>query len=46
MTGVTGFESLEEMLEDDSIDLIDICLPPSLHPEAIRSSLKAGKHVL
>ncbi|MDB4339122.1 Gfo/Idh/MocA family oxidoreductase, partial [Rubripirellula sp.] len=39
-------DSLDEMLKDDSIDLIDICLPPSLHPEAIRKSLAAGKHVL
>ena len=40
------YESLDEMLEDDSIDLIDICLPPKLHPEAVRKSLAAGKHVL
>jgi predicted dehydrogenase len=40
------FTSLDEMLEDETIDLIDICLPPSLHPEAIRKCLAAGKHVL
>ncbi len=39
-------ESLEEMLADDSIDLIDICLPPHLHADAIRSCLASGKRVL
>lgn len=46
MSGVTAFETLDQMLEDDTIDLIDICLPPSLHPEAVRKSLQAGKRVL
>jgi len=46
MTGVTAFESLDAMLKDDTIDLIDVCLPPRLHPEAIRKTLKAGKSVL
>ncbi|WP_261364318.1 Gfo/Idh/MocA family protein [Stieleria tagensis] len=40
------FDSLDAMLEDDSIELIDICLPPSLHAEAIEKSLAAGKKVL
>ena len=38
--------TLDELLRDDSIDLIDICLPPSLHPEAIEQCLAAGKKVL
>ena len=40
------YETLDEMLADDSVDLIDICLPPSLHAEAIEKSLAAGKKVL
>ena len=40
------YESLDAMLADDSIDLIDICLPPSLHAEAIEKSIAAGKKVL
>lgn len=40
------YQTLDEMLADDTIDLIDICLPPSLHPDAIRKCLAAGKHVL
>lgn len=39
-------ESIEPLLEDDRIDLIDICLPPALHPTVIRQCFQAGKHVL
>jgi predicted dehydrogenase len=46
VSSMTVHESIEGLLEDDSIDLIDICLPPALHPDAIRKCLKAGKHVL
>lgn len=40
------YESLEAMLADDTIDLVDICLPPHLHPEAIERCLASGKRVL
>lgn len=46
VSGLAVYETLDEMLADETIDLIDICLPPSLHPEAIRKSLAAGKRVL
>ncbi|MEM8667398.1 MAG: Gfo/Idh/MocA family oxidoreductase [Planctomycetota bacterium] len=46
VTGMTVHESIEPLLEDPSIDLIDICLPPALHPEVIRKCLQAGKRVL
>ncbi len=46
VSGIHAYESLDQMLEDDTIDLIDICLPPSLHPDAIQKCLAAGKHVL
>lgn len=39
-------EQLEELLADDSIELIDICLPPHLHVDAVTASLAAGKRVL
>lgn len=45
VSNLNVFDSLDEMLGDDSIDLIDICLPPSLHAEAIEKSLAAGKKV-
>jgi predicted dehydrogenase len=28
------------------VDLVDICLPPSLHRAAIEAALAGGKHVL
>jgi predicted dehydrogenase len=46
VSAISVYSSLEEMLADDSIDLIDICLPPNLHPAAIEQCLAAGKHVL
>lgn len=46
LTSVSAYESLDAMLTDDRIDLIDICLPPSMHPDAIRQCLAAGKKVL
>jgi len=46
VTDLTAFESLDELLADPSVDLIDICLPPHLHGEAVAKSLLAGKHVL
>jgi predicted dehydrogenase len=38
--------SYESVLRRDDIDLIDICLPPYLHLQAIEQALQAGKHVL
>lgn len=37
---------LDDVLSDDSIDLIDICLPPHLHVPTTLSALAAGKHVI
>lgn len=39
-------ETLEALLDDDQIDMIDICLPPHLHVDAACAALRAGKHVL
>lgn len=46
VSGISVYESIDQMIGDDSIDLIDICLPPALHPEAVRKCLAAGKKVL
>lgn len=40
------YEDLNEMLRDPEIDLIDVCLPPYLHPKVAIDALNAGKHVL
>ncbi|SMH72312.1 Gfo/Idh/MocA family protein [Candidatus Nitrosotalea okcheonensis] len=38
--------SVKEMLEDESINAIDVCTPNPLHAQNAIASLKAGKHVL
>ena len=38
--------SYDTVLARSDIDLVDICLPPSLHLDAIEAALGAGKHVL
>ena len=45
MSGIAQYCEFEELLADDNIDLIDICLPPSQHADAVVAALKAGKHV-
>ena len=36
----------ETILEDPTIDAVDICLPTHLHAPATEAALRAGKHVL
>lgn len=45
LTNVGAYAQLDELLADDTIDLVDICLPPHLHVDATLAALKAGKHV-
>lgn len=45
LTGVATYASYEEMVQDDSLDLIDITLPPAMHQDAAQTALAAGKHV-
>jgi len=35
-----------KLLQNDSIDVIDICTPPFLHKEMIIAAMQAGKHVI
>jgi predicted dehydrogenase len=46
LAGVAAHATLEELLADPSIDLVDICLPTAQHAAAVRLALAAGKHVL
>jgi predicted dehydrogenase len=46
LSGVKKYESLDALLADPEIDLIDVCNPTNLHPETAIAALKAGKHVL
>ena len=38
--------SLEQVLADRDIDVVDICLPPNLHRTTVLQALAAGKHVI
>lgn len=45
-----GFEysslNFDDLLNDEEIDVIDICTPPYAHEEMIIKTLQAGKHVI
>ncbi len=40
------YNNYEEMLEQESLDGVDICLPHGLHHQATIASMEAGVHVL
>lgn len=40
------YQTLDQIVEDPEVDLVDICLPPHLHADAVCKALQAGKHVL
>ena len=46
VSALAAYESLQEVLDDPAVDLVDICLPPHLHVDAVSRALAAGKHVL
>lgn len=46
LSGVKKYRTLDEMLRDSEIDLIDACNPTHLHPETAIKALNAGKNVL
>ncbi len=45
ISNVNVYDSLSKMLCDESIDIVDVCLPPHLHPQVIRECFAAGKRV-
>jgi predicted dehydrogenase len=46
LEGIAKYSSLDDLVADPDIDLVDICLPPALHPAASIAASRAGKHVL
>ncbi len=46
LSGVKTYSSIDAMLADPEIDMIDICTPTDQHPGIAIAALKAGKHVL
>lgn len=43
--GVKAVSNADEIFQDDSIDLVDICVPTYLHEQMIAKAVKAGKHI-
>jgi predicted dehydrogenase len=41
-----GFDSAEELVEADDVDVVHICTPNYLHVELAERALNAGKHVV
>jgi predicted dehydrogenase len=46
LSGIATYASVDELVADARVDLLDITLPPSLHADATIRALEAGKHVL
>lgn len=44
--GVRIYSSMEEMMANEELDMIDICLPSYMHAEASIKALEMGYHVL
>lgn len=43
---IRAYQSYEEMLEDDTIDIIDICSPSHYHTEQAIAAARAGKDII
>ena len=46
LSGIARYENWRDLIADETIDLVDICLPTELHREVSIAALQAGKHVL
>ena len=44
--GVNKYTSFDEMMENEELDIVDICLPTFLHAEYAIKAMEKGKHVL
>lgn len=44
--GIKAYASLDDVLADDSVDIITVAIPNDVHSETVIKSLKAGKHVI
>ncbi len=46
LQGLRVHKSLDSLFADDSVDLVDLCLPPGIHASATLAALQQGRHVL
>lgn len=45
-TGARFYNSYEELVANEDVDLVDICLPTALHKDAALEAARDGKHVI
>ena len=45
MRAETGFETAEDLIASDAIDVVHVCTPNHLHVTHALAALRAGKHV-
>jgi len=43
---IVCYTSFDEMLKDEKIDIVSICLPSAMHADFAVKALEAGKHIL
>ncbi len=43
---IKPYQSLDQMLQDASLDIVDICTPHPFHPDQAVAAAQAGKHVI
>ena len=43
---VTGYTDFEDLIKDERVDIISVCLPSSMHAEYAIRAMEAGKNVL
>ncbi len=46
LSNVRKYSEIDELLADEEVELVDICLPTHLHKSVSMASLNAGKHTL
>jgi predicted dehydrogenase len=46
MSQVKAYRSVDDLLADPAVQLVDICSPTNTHPELAIAALRAGKHVI
>lgn len=44
--GIFAYETLEEVLADEKVELVTVAIPNDVHPEVVIKALRAGKNVI
>ena len=45
LSGIATYQSVDELIANPEVDLVDITLPPALHADVAVKALQSGKHV-